>query len=102
MSKDVDQTADQRVTEGQPPTHWPESAGVPDDALDARGLKCPEPLLLVRNRLRELAPDALLHVLATDPSTHRDFEQLCRFVGHRLEGYRQVDGVFEFLIRRKP
>jgi tRNA 2-thiouridine synthesizing protein A len=59
-----------------------------DDELDAQGLRCPEPLLLVRNRLRGMAKGQVLHILATDPSTTRDFHNLCRFMGHELMAER--------------
>ena len=45
-----------------------------DVQLDARGLRCPEPLMLVRNKIRELPDGNVLHVLATDPTTERDLE----------------------------
>ena len=41
-----------------------------DVQLDARGLRCPEPLMLVRNKIRELPDGNVLQVLATDPD-HR-------------------------------
>ena len=39
-----------------------------DSCLDTRGLVCPEPLLLVRNRVREMRRGEILNVLATDPT----------------------------------
>ena len=45
-----------------------------DIQIDARGLFCPEPLMLVKNKVRELAGGDVLHILATDPTTERDFE----------------------------
>ncbi len=72
-----------------------------DDELDARGLRCPEPLMLVRNRVREMAPGEVLHILATDPSTHRDFQQFCRFVGHELVGAETEAEPLEFWIKKK-
>ena len=50
-----------------------------DDSLDARGLVCPEPLMLVRNRVRDMHSGAVLYIQATDPSTGRDFTNFCRF-----------------------
>lgn len=71
-----------------------------DGTLDASGLVCPEPLMLVRNRVREMARGQVLHVVATDPSTRRDFTDFCRFMGHGLLAERQGDGCFEFWIRK--
>ena len=47
-----------------------------DYTLDATGLLCPEPLMIVRNKVREMATGEVLHVIATDPSTGRDFHNL--------------------------
>ena len=41
--------------------------------LDARGLKCPLPVLRARKALKDVAPGAELRVLATDPSAVKDF-----------------------------
>jgi tRNA 2-thiouridine synthesizing protein A len=71
-----------------------------DAELDARGLVCPEPLMLVRNRLRKMQTGEVLFVIATDPSTLRDFTSLCRFMGHRLLAHDCDDGVWRFWIER--
>lgn len=71
-----------------------------DEELDTRGLRCPEPLLLLRNRMRTLAPDRVLFVVATDPASVRDFEQYSRFLGHPIEGQEEEGGEFRFLFRK--
>ena len=68
--------------------------------LDAVGLRCPEPLMLVRNKVREMAVGEVLHVRATDPSTHRDFLQFCRFVGHELLRADVDQEILEFWIKK--
>ena len=74
--------------------------------LHARGLVCPEPLMRVRNRVRELEAGDLLLVMATDPSTSRDLTNFCRFMGHILEQAEERDtpaGVeFVYRIRKGP
>ena len=71
-----------------------------DRSLDAKGLLCPEPLMIVRNKMREMQPGEVLHVLATDPSTDRDFTNLCRFMGHEMLA-QSVDGsCLEYWIRK--
>lgn len=52
--------------------------------LDARGLYCPEPVMMLHNRVRDMQAGELLEVLATDPSTTRDIPKFCRFLGHEL------------------
>jgi tRNA 2-thiouridine synthesizing protein A len=71
-----------------------------DLQLDAVGLVCPEPLMLVRNRVRSMRAGQVLHVIATDPSTRRDLNNFCRFMGHAMLCERQQDDRLEFWIRR--
>jgi tRNA 2-thiouridine synthesizing protein A len=83
------------------PDDKPAASGLTADAaLDARGLRCPEPLMLARNRLREMRGGEILHIQATDPSTERDFRNLCRFMGHALLDFRVAGGELEFWIRK--
>ena len=50
--------------------------------IDARGLKCPLPVLKMEKRLAALAPGAALVVLATDPMAKVDIPLYCRQNGH--------------------
>ena len=71
-----------------------------DIELDASGLVCPEPLMLVRNRVREMQGGQVLHVLATDPTTQRDLEQFCRFMRHDMVDFVVSGNRLEFWIRK--
>ena len=71
-----------------------------DFSIDATGLLCPEPLMVVRNRVREMRPGERLHIVATDPSTRRDFRDFCRFMGHGLQDLGEAQGRLEFIIRK--
>lgn len=67
---------------------------------DTRGLTCPEPLMIVRNKIREMNPGERLLILATDPSTDRDFRNFCRFMGHRLEFTEVKNDEYKYVIRK--
>jgi Predicted redox protein, regulator of disulfide bond formation len=41
-------------------------------------LRCPEPIMLVRKAIRELAVGQILHVIADDLATTRDIPSFCR------------------------
>ncbi len=60
--------------------------------IDARGLKCPLPVLKMEKRLAELRPGASLVVLATDPMAKIDIPLYCRQNGHdcRLEADKDL------------
>ncbi|MBB5212821.1 sulfurtransferase TusA family protein [Microbulbifer hydrolyticus] len=49
--------------------------------VDARGLPCPQPLLAMRRAMKQLAPGALLHLVATDPASERDIRSFCTLSG---------------------
>ena len=68
--------------------------------LDARGLRCPLPVLKARKALKELADGDTLQVLATDPGAVKDFEAFCRTTGHRLIEFHEADGVYDFAIMK--
>ena len=53
-----------------------------DEVLDARGLKCPLPVLKLERRLGQLGPGAALTVLATDPIAGIDIPLYCTQNGH--------------------
>ena len=69
-----------------------------DRTLDARGLLCPEPVMLLHQVMDEVAIGERVEVLATDPSTVRDFTRFCSFLGHSMLRHDEMDGEFHFLI----
>jgi tRNA 2-thiouridine synthesizing protein A len=73
----------------------------PDATLDAVGLFCPEPVMLLHRKVRELASGEILEVVATDPSTQRDIPKFCAFLGHELLGQSVEGDVFYFFIRKQ-
>ena len=73
-----------------------------DAELNATGLFCPEPVMLLHNKVRDLPPGALLKVIATDPSTRRDIPKFCMFLGHELLRQVQDNGAYHYWIRIKP
>ena len=50
--------------------------------LDARGLKCPLPVLKMEKRLAAMAPGATLNVWATDPMAKIDIPLHCKQQGY--------------------
>ena len=68
--------------------------------VDARGLKCPLPVLKARKGLAGLAPGGRLLIEATDPMAAIDLPHFCREAGHRLVATATEDGVLRFLIAR--
>ncbi|MEZ5510159.1 MAG: sulfurtransferase TusA [Gammaproteobacteria bacterium] len=69
--------------------------------LDTCGLLCPEPIMMLHGKVREMASGDLVEVVATDPATTRDIPKFCQFLGHELVNQQQVDGKFIYLIRKQ-
>jgi len=70
-----------------------------DETLDARGLKCPLPVLLAKRALRTITPGSLLEVLATDRGVDYDIVDLCELTGAILVDSSLTDGVYRFVLR---
>ncbi len=68
--------------------------------LDTTGLTCPEPVMMLHNAVRDLAPGEQVEVRATDPSTQRDIPRFCSFLGHELLEQDETDGVYRYVIRK--
>ena len=70
--------------------------------LDARGLYCPEPVMMLHNKVRDMKAGELLEVIATDPSTTRDIPKFCNFLGHELVAQEALADKkeFRYLIRK--
>lgn len=52
--------------------------------LDAKGKRCPLPIVLVAKKVRELSPEDELIVEATDPVFSPDIEAWCRKTKNEL------------------
>jgi len=72
----------------------------PDHILDAQGLYCPEPVMMLHNRVRDMSAGEILHLLATDPSTQRDIPKFCTFLGHELISQYETKELFGYFIRK--
>ncbi|RMP43123.1 Sulfurtransferase TusA -like protein [Pseudomonas syringae pv. antirrhini] len=72
-----------------------------DAVLDATGLFCPEPVMMLHQKVRDLPPSGLLKVIATDPSTCRDIPKFCVFLGHELVAEQAEESTFLYWIRKK-
>ena len=68
--------------------------------LDVCGLFCPEPVMMLHARIKDVAPGTVLRVIATDPSTTRDVPRFCQFLGHELVSHTEQGDRYIYLIRR--
>jgi len=62
--------------------------------FDAKGMKCPLPVLKARRLLKEMAPGEQIEIEATDPGAPKDFVHFCETTGHKLVENAERDGVY--------
>jgi tRNA 2-thiouridine synthesizing protein A len=62
--------------------------------FDAKGMKCPLPVLKARRLLKEMAPGEQIEIEATDPGAPKDFVHFCETTGHKLVENTERDGVY--------
>jgi len=68
--------------------------------LDALGLRCPEPVMVIRKTVRKLAAGDLLEIIADDPATTRDIPSFCRFMEHQLIESQVETIPYRYLIKK--
>jgi tRNA 2-thiouridine synthesizing protein A len=74
---------------------------VSDARLDTRGLRCPLPVRLARERLRGLPLGTVLEIVGDDPLIVLDMPAFCAQEGHAYLGHREEPrGVFRLSIRK--
>ena len=71
-----------------------------DQELDATGLNCPLPILRAKKTLNAMAPGQVLHIMATDPGSVRDFDAFAKQTGNELIESREEGGKFHFLLKK--
>lgn len=68
--------------------------------LDTLGLRCPEPVMMLRKTVRKMQEGELLRVIADDPATTRDIPSFCRFMDHTLVEAEIEKAPYHYLIRK--
>ena len=68
--------------------------------LDALGLRCPEPIMMIRKQVRHMNDGETLLVIADDPATTRDIPGFCQFMDHTLVTSQTEELPFQYLIKK--
>lgn len=71
-----------------------------DTELNALGLRCPEPVMMIRLQVRKMQDGQTLTIIADDPATTRDIPSFCRFMNHTLVT-SQTDSIPYFYLIKK-
>ena len=71
-----------------------------DTELDASGLNCPLPILRAKKTLASMSSGQILHIIATDPGSVKDFEAFAKQTGNALMESKEEGGKFYFLLKK--
>jgi TusA-related sulfurtransferase len=69
--------------------------------IDTRGMNCPLPILKAKKALSDMASGEVLKVVATDPSSTRDFQAFSRQTGNELLEQTAENDEFTHYLRRR-
>ena len=68
--------------------------------IDAKGQKCPMPVLLAARGIKEMAPGEVMLIEATDGGSRSDIPAWARDTGNELLETSTEDGFYRYLIRK--
>jgi tRNA 2-thiouridine synthesizing protein A len=79
-------------------------APAPETALtiDALGRKCPIPIIMLAEQIRDVPLGAVVAVLADDPAAYTDIPSWCMMKAHEFAGHAELPhGGWTLYIRRR-
>jgi tRNA 2-thiouridine synthesizing protein A len=80
----------------------PPRTPTPALSIDALGRKCPIPIIMLAERINEVAVGQVVQVLADDPAAKTDVPAWCGLKSHDYVGLAELAGAtgWAFLVRR--
>ena len=69
--------------------------------VDARGLFCPGPILILEGVIRKLGSGEKIELLADDPDSKNDVKEWCEKEGHTLERLSEKDGTISIVVKKR-
>ena len=74
---------------------------VPALTIDALGRKCPIPIIMLAEQIRDVPLGAVVAVLADDPAAYTDIPSWCTMKAHEFAGHQELpQGGWALYIRR--
>jgi tRNA 2-thiouridine synthesizing protein A len=91
-----------RQRAAEPPAAVQEEATLPQTALviDALGRKCPIPIIMAAEQIRDVPVGDTFALLADDPAAYADVPSWCRMKSHELVDRAEYATGWVFVIRR--
>lgn len=73
---------------------------VADLTIDAKGKKCPLPIVMISQAIRGIGAGKTIEVTADDLAFGEDVKAFCRVSGHSLESLKKVNNAFIAVIKK--
>lgn len=73
----------------------------PTATIDALGRKCPIPIIMLAEQIRDVPIGEVIAVRADDPAAYTDIPAWCGLKSHELAYRESLDSGWEFGIRRQ-
>jgi len=73
---------------------------VPALTIDALGRKCPIPIIMLAEQIRDVPLGAVVAVLADDPAAYTDVPSWCAMKSQEFAGYQELTCGWALFIRR--
>ena len=87
---------------GAPPAPVPaEQAPAPSLTLDALGKKCPIPIIMLAEQIRDIPLGAVVAVLADDPAAYTDIPAWCAMKAQEFVSSQDLPRGWALYIRRR-
>lgn len=71
-----------------------------DIEIDLSGLQCPMPLLKAKLALNSMASTQVLKVVATDPSSEKDFYMFVDQTDHQILDFQKDESAYFYWIKK--
>lgn len=69
--------------------------------IDCRGMVCPDPLNLLRQKIRQLPSQQQICLYSDDPASLREIPAFCKFMGHTLIKSPQTKDEYCYIVQKK-
>lgn len=69
-----------------------------DDILDCRGMQCPQPIIALAKKARNMAPGQTLKIMADDESFPMDLKSWLKSANYELNALNEFDGNYSAII----
>ena len=70
--------------------------------IDAKGLICPEPIMLLHRAIHEASSGDVIELVATDPTAEKDVEKFCEYLNHEFISIDVSAEILKFKVKKNP